>query len=198
MTAAAEDQNEGFGKLLQERFDTRRIGTTGAAEHLDKELDVLHRSVRVINSELMEIEADQTHVPQLLEDLGLIQSNIVKTPIVKLIAIEAEAIENSPNLEGEQATTLRRSMRCAYLVQDRVDICEAILHERCRNRMQVTHCSTPRKSQAERTWKCTWTAIGLETRWRVGARLERLCGEDDTCSDTAEQYNTSLDSTVQK
>ena len=36
----------------------------------------LHRSVRVINSELMEIEADQKHVPQLLEDLGFIQSNI--------------------------------------------------------------------------------------------------------------------------
>ena len=32
---------------------------TGAAEHLDKELEVLHRSVRVINNELMEIEADQ-------------------------------------------------------------------------------------------------------------------------------------------
>ena len=41
--------------------------------------------------------------------------------------IEAEAIENSPILEGEQATTLRSgTMRCAYLAQDRVDISEAI------------------------------------------------------------------------
>ena len=38
---------------------------TGAAKHLDKELDVLHRSVRVINNELMDIEADQKHVPQI-------------------------------------------------------------------------------------------------------------------------------------
>ena len=41
--------------------------------------------------------------------------------------IEAEPIENSPNLEGAQATTLRsRTMRCAYLAQDRVDSSEAI------------------------------------------------------------------------
>ena len=41
MTAAAEDQLESFGKLLQEKFDTRRIGMTGVPEHLDKELEVL-------------------------------------------------------------------------------------------------------------------------------------------------------------
>ena len=34
----------------------------GAAKHLDKELEVLHRSVRVINDELKDIEADQKHV----------------------------------------------------------------------------------------------------------------------------------------
>ena len=49
----------------------------GAVKHLDKELEVLHRSVRVINDELMEIEADQKHVPRLLEDLGLVQGNVV-------------------------------------------------------------------------------------------------------------------------
>ena len=48
----------------------------------------------------MEIEADQKHVHQSPEDLGLTQSNIVKTPRVKLSAIEAEAGENSPILEG--------------------------------------------------------------------------------------------------
>ena len=94
---------------------------------MDKELEVLHRSVRVINNELMEIEADQERVLQLIEDLGFIQSNIVKTPKVYLSASEAETIENSPILEGEQATTFRNgTMRCAYLAQDRVDISEAI------------------------------------------------------------------------
>ena len=99
----------------------------GAAEHLDKELEVLHRFARMINSELIEIDSDLKHVPQLLEDLELKQGNIVKTPKVKLNATEAEAIENSPIFEGEQATTLRSgTMRCAYLVKDRVDISEAI------------------------------------------------------------------------
>ena len=78
MTAAAEDQIEIFGQMLQENFDTRRIGMIGAAKHFDKELEVLHRSVMVINDELMEIEADQRHVPRLLEDLGLVQGNVVK------------------------------------------------------------------------------------------------------------------------
>ena len=69
---AAYDQIECFGKLLQEKFDTRRIGMKGAAEHFWTELEVLHRSVRVIDDELMEIEVHQKHVLQLLEDLGLI------------------------------------------------------------------------------------------------------------------------------
>ena len=127
VTAAAEDQIESFGKLLQEKFGTRRIGMTGAAERLGKELEVLHRSVRAINNELMEIEADEKHIPQLLEDLGLTQSNIVKTPRVKLSVIEAEPMENSPILEGAQATTLRSgTMRCECLAQDRVDSSEAV------------------------------------------------------------------------
>ena len=99
----------------------------GLPQQLDKELEVLHTSVRVIISELMESEADQKDVLQLLEDLELVRSNSVKTPRVQLSATEAETIENSPNLEGEQATKFRSgTMRCAYLAQDRVDISEAI------------------------------------------------------------------------
>ena len=44
LVAAAEDQIGSFGKLLQEKFNTRRIGMISAAEHLDKEMEVLHRS----------------------------------------------------------------------------------------------------------------------------------------------------------
>ena len=39
LTVVAEDPIESFGKLLQEKFDTGRIGMIGGAEHLDKELD---------------------------------------------------------------------------------------------------------------------------------------------------------------
>ena len=97
---------------------------------MDKELEVLHRSVRVINNELMEIEADQERVLQLIEDLGFIQSQHCQdseSVMSMMSASEAETIENSPILEGEQATTFRSgTMRCAYLVQYRVDISEAI------------------------------------------------------------------------
>ena len=67
------------------------------------------------------------NVPQLLEDLGLTHGNIVKTPRLKLSATEANTIEDSPILEGEQATLFRSgTMRCAYLAQDRADISETI------------------------------------------------------------------------
>ena len=81
VTAAPQYQIEVFGKMLQEKFETRRIGMISAATHLDEEL---HRPIRVINDELMELEAEQKHVSRLLEDLGLIQGNLVKTPRVKL------------------------------------------------------------------------------------------------------------------
>ena len=46
---------------------------------------------------------------------------------VNLRAAEADVIENSPILEGRQATTFRSgTMRCAYLARDRVDISEAV------------------------------------------------------------------------
>ena len=133
MTAAAEDQIEVIGKLMQEKFNTRRIGVICTAKHFDKELEVFHTSVRVINDELMEIEADEKHVPRLLEDLGLIQ--------VKFSATESIAIENSSILEGEQATMFRSgTIRCVYLAQDRADLFKAIkcLHEECRNQELAT------------------------------------------------------------
>ena len=149
----------------------------GAAKHLDKELEVLHRSVRVINDELMEIEADQKHVPRLLEDLGFVQGNVVKTPRVKLSAIESNVIENSSILEGEQATLFRSgTMRCAYLTQDRADISEAIkclargmskprtghmiqlkrVARYFKKECQGRHNSTLHKKGAKHKWKSMW------------------------------------------
>ena len=83
----------------------------GCADHLDSELEVLHRTVRVVGPDLMEIEADERHVPQLLEDLKLTTANVVKTPRVKLTAAEAEEIENSPLLEGLEATQWDYALR---------------------------------------------------------------------------------------
>ena len=38
-------------RSLQRKFETRRIGMTG--KHLDRDLEVLHRFVKVFNSALM-------------------------------------------------------------------------------------------------------------------------------------------------
>ena len=54
--------NRGLWKNVAKkvRYVTDRM--TGAAQHLDRELEVLHGSVRVINDGLMEVEADQKNV----------------------------------------------------------------------------------------------------------------------------------------
>ena len=124
--AAAEEEVERFNNILSEKFEIRQTGMVGHADHLDKELEVLHRTVRIVNDELMVVEADQKHVPLLLEDLGLSKGNAVKTPRVKLSAAEAESIESSL-FEGAMATAYRSgTMRAAYLGQDRVDIAEKV------------------------------------------------------------------------
>ena len=112
---------------LQEKFDTRRIGMTGAAEHLDKELEVLHRSVRVISNELMDIEADQKHFPLITGRSWTHSKQHCQDSESEVECNRAEAIEDSPNINGQQAITFRSgTMRCAYLAQDRVDISESI------------------------------------------------------------------------
>ena len=70
VTAAAEDQLEIFGRPLHEKFDT------GAAEHLDKEMEALHRTVRVSTDELIMLKTDQKYVPLLLKDLEAILSRL--------------------------------------------------------------------------------------------------------------------------
>ena len=59
--------------------------------------------------------------------MDLFKETSLKIPRVKLSATESNAIENSPILEGEQATLFRSgTMRCACIAQDRADISEAI------------------------------------------------------------------------
>ena len=50
VTAAAEDRIEIFGNMLQDKFDTRRIGMIDTAKRMDKELEVLHTASRARHS----------------------------------------------------------------------------------------------------------------------------------------------------
>ena len=147
--------------------------------------------------------------PNYWKDLGLTQSNIVKTPRVKLSVIEAEAIENSPFLEGEQATTLRSgTMRCAYLAQDRVDISEAI---KCLARAMSKPKAGPhdaietsgearqrsaKKSTAVHRARAKQSALGSARGQRLGWRhsnaSEQVCSH---CAERTTVAQTQLNST---
>eukprot|EP00971_Amphidinium_carterae_P034348 676152-Amphidinium_carterae.1 len=90
----------------QKRMLRRSVLYRGAPR-LAKQLEVPNRTVRLVDDDngcLIEIEADQKHVPQLLEDFGLTKGNAVKTRRVKLNAAEAAAVENSPLLNSALST----------------------------------------------------------------------------------------------
>ena len=130
MTAAAEDQLEIFRKVVHEKFDTRYIGMIGAEERLDKEMEVLHRTARVIISELMEIDADQKDVPQLLEDLGN-NKVLLKQMQSRTVQFSKESKQRCVGVEpcvvrlwrGTVWTSLKRS---------------SVWNEECRNQEPVT------------------------------------------------------------
>ena len=106
----------------------------GAAKHLDKEVDVLHRSVRVINDELMDIEADQKHVPRLLEDLGLTQGNIVKTPRQMQTRTVQFSKESKQRCFGVEPCVVRIWRKTVQTFLKR----SGVWHEECRNQEPVT------------------------------------------------------------
>ena len=111
---------------------------TGAAGHLDKELVVLRRSVRMINDELLEIESDQKHLSKLLEDLGLTQSNIVKGYRVQSRQKQSRTVqfqnESKRQRFGAEPCDLRTWHKNVWTSLKQ----SSVLHERCRNRQQVT------------------------------------------------------------
>eukprot|EP00971_Amphidinium_carterae_P180909 3588705-Amphidinium_carterae.1 len=114
--ACPEEIAEAFGALLRKKFEVKLV---------------LNRTVRLVDDNgayLIEIEADQKHVPQLVLSATRgpwryefnTKGNAVKTPRVKLNAAEAAAVEDSPLLHSAQATAFRSgTMRAAYLGQDR-------------------------------------------------------------------------------
>eukprot|EP00971_Amphidinium_carterae_P042329 831784-Amphidinium_carterae.1 len=116
---------ERFGALHCKKLEVKQklVGLIGEAPRLAKQLEVLNRTVRLVDdigTYLIEIEAD----------LGLRKGNAVKTPRLKLDAAsnaEAAAVEDSPLVDSVQATAFcSATMRAAYLGQDRVEIAETV------------------------------------------------------------------------
>jgi hypothetical protein len=137
---ASEKRLKEFGDALESAFDVKLEGIVGFAKHLGKELHMLNRRVCVdVAGDKMTIEADQKHVATLITDLGLEQAKPSTTTRAKLTKGELESREASPLLEGPAKTLFRSgAMRCKYLDQDRIDICEAV-------KCLATRMSSPRE-----------------------------------------------------
>ena len=132
-----------------------------------------------------------SHAPQLLEDLRLTPSNIVKTPRMKLSVSEAETIENNTFLEENQATTFRSgTMRCAYLARDRVDISEAIeCLARAMSKPKAGHM-TQSKRVAKHLKGVPRKALQYTAQEESRAHLEVHVG-NDWAGDTVSRRSTS-------
>ena len=113
-------------KVFQLR--TQRIG---GRRGLDRELTILNRRVRW-TPQGYEIEADDRHVKEVLEGLGLERSNSVATPAVaqKKDGKGATGSEAEGEKLGRSQATKYRSLiaRLNYLSQDRPDIKHAVMN----------------------------------------------------------------------
>ena len=138
---ACREELDRFDGVLKQKFEVKCTGYMGFAKDMQNEIKFLNRTIRLDRrNSVMEIEADERHVPRLLEELSLVDAKGVPTPRVKKSYDEAVMDEDSPLLEGGGATKFRSAlMRAAYLAQDRVDLSEAV---KCLSR----HMAKPKES----------------------------------------------------
>lgn len=124
-----EDEDlDKFGAHLKKAFDLRPSTKIGFGECVEKVMTVLNRKVIIDDEEkVVNIEADEKHVPNLLEKMGLLDAKAQATPRVKRTAAEQKAIDNSLVLEGKQVTLYRSgTMRLKYLDQGRMGLTESV------------------------------------------------------------------------
>ena len=94
-----------FGAHLKKAFDLIPSTNIGCGEGVEKVMTVLNRKVIIDDEEkLVNIEADEKHVPNLVEQLGLLDAKAQGAPRVKRTAAEQNAIDNIPVLEGNLFT----------------------------------------------------------------------------------------------
>ena len=109
--------HDGFGKVLQKRFEVKQTGHIGFSASDAKELNILNRTIK---------KADTKLVEDALETIKLIGAKAVDSTRVRRNEEQTAQIDNAEKLTS--ASTLHRSlvMKLAYLAQDRVDIAEAV------------------------------------------------------------------------
>jgi len=128
-----------FGRVLESAFDVKLTGLIGFGDGLSKELEILSRTVRVVDAEgWIELEPDKRLVSRIVADYNLVGAKNACTPRTKHTAEETEKQLQSEELIGEEATRFRSAtMRAAYLGQDRMDVAESV-------KALAQHMKTPR------------------------------------------------------
>mgnify|MGYP000208370902 CR=1 FL=1 len=109
-------------------YEVEQAGRIGYGEGISKELEILNRTVRVVDSEnWVELEPDKRLIEKIVSEYNLGDAKTTVTPRTKLTVEEAESRVVSDDLLGAEATRYRSAtMRAAYLGQDRLDIAESV------------------------------------------------------------------------
>ena len=115
-------------EVLRKKFELRVHGSIGPEAGDGKAMTVLNRILEFDNTTgPIRYEADPRHAETVIRQLGLDEAKPVVTPAEKVSSQEALAASWLPALPSDRSSLYRLVvMRCAYLSQDRVDICESV------------------------------------------------------------------------
>ena len=124
----ADEQEQFIESVLAKKFEYRIDGCVGPESQDGTAMVVLNRIIEFNKqSGILYYEADPRHAEAVVKALGLEKSKEVTTASEKVSQEEAFRAMELPPLKAEQASQYRSLvMRCAYLSQDRVDLCESV------------------------------------------------------------------------
>ena len=113
---------------LKKKFEFRVDGSIGPDACDGTSMTVLNRILEFDRATgKVRYEADPRHAETVFRQLNLADAKPVATPAEKVSAHKTLAASGLPPLPADRASLYRSVvMRCAYLSQDRVDICESV------------------------------------------------------------------------
>ena len=123
-----DDGQKFIESVLAKKFEYRIDGCVGPEAQDGTAMTVLNRIIEYDKkSGTIYYEADPRHAEAVVKQLKLENAKEVTTPGEKVSQDEAFRAMELPPLPAEQASQYRSLvMRCAYLSQDRVDLCESV------------------------------------------------------------------------
>ena len=133
-----QEAQEFTQKILTDRYEIKVRAILGPEPTDDKEATFLNRTIRILEDNSVEIEADRRHAKEIARIMGVSDGKSVTTPIIKEPNNVAEM--ELPDLDKERCKTFRSvTMRACYMAIDRTDVQYAV--KECAREM---HCPTER------------------------------------------------------